>query len=184
MSKQLLSKVDQSWCLFLDRDGVINKRNVNGYITSISEFEFLPGVLQSLGKMHNSFAHTFVVTNQQCIAKNELTHEKLHGIHNYMLFEINNAGGYIDQIYYSPDLAHIGSQTRKPAIGMALQAEADFPWVNLKKSIMVGDSPSDMQFGKNAGMLNVFVNENGGRDPLAEICVRSLLEFSLLLELS
>ncbi len=70
-------------------------------------------------------------------------------------------GGRIDKIYFSPFLAAENHITRKPKPGMAYQAKEDFPDVDFSKSIMVGDSLSDMQFGKEVGMKTVFLN-NGG----------------------
>ena len=40
---------------------------------------------------------------------------------------------------------------------MAYKAKADFPDIDFEKSIMVGDSESDMLFGSNAGMKTVFI---------------------------
>ena len=34
-------KIDKSWTLFLDRDGVINKRLVGDYVKTWNEFELL-----------------------------------------------------------------------------------------------------------------------------------------------
>ena len=48
---------------------------------------------------------------------------------------------------------------RKPGVGMALQARREFPGLRFKNSIMAGDSLSDMQFGKRAGMVTVLVSD-------------------------
>ena len=40
---------------------------------------------------------------------------------------------------------------------MALKAKKEFPDINFEKSIMVGDSLSDIEFGKNAGMVTVYI---------------------------
>lgn len=61
--------INNTWSLFLDRDGVINKRIFGGYITSVEEFEFLPGVEDAIKQFTDSFHLVFVVTNQQGIAK-------------------------------------------------------------------------------------------------------------------
>jgi histidinol phosphatase-like enzyme len=47
---------------------------------------------------------------------------------------------------------------RKPAIGMAIEAKKQFPEIAFEKAIIAGDSLSDMQFGRNAGMKTIFVN--------------------------
>ncbi len=47
------------------------------------------------------------------------------------------------------------SPNRKPNPGMGLQAQKDFPEINFSKSIMIGNTLSDMKFGRN---LNVGIN--------------------------
>lgn len=177
-------EVDESWTLFLDRDGVINERKVGGYVLSISEFEILPGVLESLFHFDNIFQKIFVVTNQQGIGKGIMSHDDLALIHEYLLHEVANARGRIDDIYYSPDLSHMASFTRKPQIGMALQACEDYKTVDLSKSIMVGDSLSDMQFGRNAGMYNVLAGKKKDevQPELYDLRVEDLIGFSVLLQ--
>jgi histidinol phosphatase-like enzyme len=86
-----------------------------------------------------------------------MTSGDLEDIHTSMMEEISRAGGRIDQIYFSPDLNNTGSFTRKPAVGMALKARKDFPDIRFQRSIMAGDTFSDMLFGKRAGMINVLI---------------------------
>ena len=145
------------WSLFLDRDGVINRRLVDDYVKSWEEFEFLPGVLEAIALFARKFQHIFVVTNQQGIGKGLMGEEDLQEIHRRMLDEIQKAGGRIDRIYHCPSLAADQSPRRKPNPGMALQAGEEFPEVDFSKSIMAGDSVSDMEFGRNAGMHCVFI---------------------------
>ncbi|MCF8235200.1 MAG: HAD family hydrolase [Bacteroidales bacterium] len=150
--------IDKNWSLFLDRDGVINKRLRGDYVKRIEEFDFLPGVLNALPVLAKKFNRIVVVSNQQGIGKGLMTEEDLQVVHDWMMQEIGAKGGRIDQIYYCTALAAENNPCRKPNPGMALQAKTDFPEINLSKSIMAGDSHSDMLFGKNLGMLSVFIN--------------------------
>jgi HAD superfamily hydrolase (TIGR01662 family) len=84
-----------------------------------------------------------------------------------MLRDIENAGGRIDKIYVCTALAESHSLDRKPETGMALQAKRDFPEVDFHKSVMVGDSLSDMQFGYRCGMRCVYLTN--GKDVPVEI---------------
>ena len=149
--------VDSSWTLFLDRDGVINKKIPNDYVKEVNEFHFLPGVLESIKVFNAIFNRIIVVTNQQGIDKERMTHEDLEVVHNHMLDIIEKTGGHIDQVYYCPHLAVYDPLCRKPNPGMALQAQKDFPEIDFKKSIMVGDSESDVVFGNNLGMKTVYI---------------------------
>ena len=147
------------WTLFLDRDGVINRRLVDDYVKSWDEFDFLPGVLEAIAIFSQKFKHLFIITNQQGIGKGLMTEADLQEIHQKMLAKIKTAGGNIDAIYFCPSLAKNNSPRRKPNPGMAFQAKEEFTDVNLTQSIMAGDSVSDIEFGKNAGMHTVFIGE-------------------------
>jgi len=170
------------WTLFLDRDGVINRRLVDDYVKKTSEFEFLPGVLDAVSVFSEKFNHVFIVTNQQGVGKGLMTSEDVSLIHSQMLSEISSKGGNIDKVYFCPDLANSNSPNRKPEIGMAIQAQKDFPEVDFSKSIMVGDSKSDMEFGRKAGMLCIFI-ETEQKNPfsadLVDLSFGSLWEFAL-----
>jgi histidinol-phosphate phosphatase family protein len=152
--------VSKEWSLFLDRDGVINRRIMDGYVQTINEFDILPGVLDAITKFTNQFQRIFIVTNQQGIGKGLMTHRQLTNIHNHLIDEISKNNGNIDAVYYAPQLVAENSNFRKPKIGMALKAKVEFPEVDLSKSIMIGDSVSDMQFGKNAGMTTIFIGND------------------------
>ncbi len=149
--------IDKSWTLFLDRDGVINRRIIDDYVKNPDEFEFLPNVQNAIKICSEFFGRIFIVTNQQGIGKGLMTIEQLEEVHEKLLKGITLAGGRIDQIYFCPELADSNHPNRKPEIGMAVHAQKDFPEIDFSKSIMVGDSISDMEFGRKAGMVNVFI---------------------------
>jgi len=151
--------IDKTWTLFLDRDGVINQRIINGYVTSWEEFVFCPGVIEALNLLSNLFGRLIIVTNQQGIGKGIMTDNDLFIIHYRLMEEVNKAGGRIDKIYYSPFLDEQKNPMRKPDIGMAMKAKQDFPDISFTKSIMIGDSLSDMSFGKKADMYTVFISD-------------------------
>ena len=157
--EKLFSKVDETWSLFLDRDGTINKRIIGGYVTKWDEFEFLPGALEALPILNSYFGLYFIVTNQQGIGKELMTEDQLWEIHQNMLDEIHMNGGFIHEIYHCPDLAIYEPLCRKPNPGLALEAQKHFPEVNFKKSVMIGDTMSDMEFGKNLGMKTIYLSD-------------------------
>jgi histidinol-phosphate phosphatase family protein len=170
--------INTSWTLFLDRDGVINKKLENDYVKHWIEFEFNDKVTDALKILAPLFNKIVVVTNQQGIGKGIYRPEDLELIHKNMLYEINYLGGRIDKVYYSPYLEKEQHPTRKPAIGMALQAKKDFSEIDFNKSIIVGDSISDMQFGKNAGMQTVFIGSTPINNQLIDFQFNSLFEFA------
>ena len=58
---------------------------------------------------------------------------------------------------------------------MALQAKADFPEINFEKSIIIGDSLSDMEFGRNAGMKTIFINDDAIQDNRIDFTFKALI---------
>jgi histidinol-phosphate phosphatase family protein len=151
-----LSQLDKSWTLFLDRDGVINYEIKGTYVRNWTEFNFYPYAPENIAFFNSRFQRLFLATNQRGVTKGIMTMDDLEIIHANMLKEIEQKGGKIDRIFYCID-ADSSSPCRKPNPGMALQAARDYPEINLKKSLMVGNNLSDMLFGKNAGMKTVFL---------------------------
>lgn len=156
---------DKSWTLFLDRDGVINRRIVDGYVRRWEDFEFLPGVLDAMKILSKHFGRIVVVSNQQGISKGIMTASDVELVHSSMVRQIEGARGRIDLVLYSPHLHSDGSPMRKPGIGMAMEAKRHFPEISFEKSIMAGDSESDLMFGRNAGMHTILVSDEA---PLIE----------------
>jgi histidinol-phosphate phosphatase family protein len=174
--------IDKTWTLFLDRDGVINVRLIDDYVKTPEDFTFIEGVPEAIKELSSKFGRIVVVTNQQGIGKGLMTESDLENVHNKMLAEISKVGGNIDRIYFSPFKKEENNITRKPQIGMALQARKDFPEINFKKSVMIGDSISDIIFGKKLKMKTVFVSDDldliNKNFRIIDFTVKSLYEFS------
>lgn len=151
-----LKNINIEWSLFLDRDGVINDEIENGYILNWEMFHFLDGVLEALAKLSSRFSKIFIVTNQKGVGKGLMSLNDLEHIHHCMLKEIQKNGGRIDKIYFCTDVLD-DSPFRKPNIGMANLAKHDYPNLDFSRSIMVGNTLSDMEFGEKAGMKNIFI---------------------------
>lgn len=151
--------IDKSWTLFLDRDGVINKRLPGAYVQELDQFEFIEGVPRAVELLSSVFGVVVVVTNQQGIGKGLMTDKDLGIVHKHMHDELSKVGGRIDKVYHSPFLESSGHYTRKPGIGMGLKAKKDFQNIKFTKSVMVGDSLSDMIFGKRLKMRTVFIGD-------------------------
>ena len=151
--------VDKSWTLFLDRDGVINELVEKGYVQTFDEMIFISGTFEALKKAATIFGRIVIVTTQRGVAQKQMTLDELNLIHDKFLQKVNIEGGRIDKIYQCLDTWDSGSLYRKPEIGMALHAKEDFPEIDFSKSVMVGDFLADMNFGRKAGMPNIFVAE-------------------------
>ena len=146
--------------LFLDRDGVINKKLEGKYVRNFSEFEFMPGALDSISKLSNLFSRILIVTNQQGIAKGIMSEADLNILHTKMQERIEKLGGKINKIYYCPHLQDMDCMCRKPKSGMIEQAIIDFPEINIENSYLIGDSDSDIKAGKKMNLNTVKVDND------------------------
>ena len=144
--------------LFLDRDGVINKKLEGRYVRVFSEFHFVAGAISALSILGNIFKRVIIITNQQGIGKGIMTDCELKELHANMQYVIEKSGGKIDKIYYCPHLAELDCNCRKPKVGMIQQAVIDFPDISIKNSYLVGDSDSDIEAGKRMNLHTIKVN--------------------------
>lgn len=151
-----LQQINSDWTLFLDRDGVINYEKEADYIRNPAEFRFYEGVPEAMQIFAERFGKIFVVTNQKGIGKGWMTDDDLREIHAFMLGRIEANGGRIDRIYYCSDLEE-SSPNRKPNPGMGYRAKADFPEIDFSQALMVGNTMSDMKFGKALGIKTIFI---------------------------
>ena len=152
--------INKDWTLFLDRDGVINVRIIDGYVTKIEAFEFLPNVIEALKIFKEKFKYIIVATNQQGVGKGIMKFEDVETVHQFMAQQVADNSGRIDKVYFCPQLKSVPDNYRKPSPKMAYFAKNDFPDIDLSKSIMIGDMNSDIEFGKNAGMKTIFIGDN------------------------
>lgn len=150
--------IDSSWTIFLDRDGVINKKKGNDYVKTWDDFSFTNKALEAIAVLSKQFRKILVVTNQRGVGKGLMSEEELIIIHEKMCKEINEESGRIDKIYFCTDISE-SSEFRKPNVGMALKAKKDFPEINFTKSVMIGDSISDMLFGNKLGMTCFYIEK-------------------------
>ena len=151
-----LDNIDKSWTLFLDRDGVINHEKHKDYIHTWEEFQFYEGVKEAFEIFAQKFKRIIVVTNQRGVGKGLTKEANLKMIHENMQLEIVRSNGHVDAVYYCTDVDD-NSPNRKPNAGMGLQAVNDFPDIDLARALMVGNTLSDMNFGRNLGIYTVFL---------------------------
>ena len=142
-------------CVFLDRDGVVNKR-LDNYVKNCNEFEFLPKVFESICLLNNKGYDIFIISNQAGIARGMMTEKDLSNIHNNMITEIEKKGGKINDIYYCPHGWDEGCDCRKPKPGMFFQASREHH-LDLTKSIFIGDDERDKIAGDAAGLRTILV---------------------------
>jgi D-glycero-D-manno-heptose 1,7-bisphosphate phosphatase len=175
-----------SKAVFLDRDGVINRKPPEGdYVTRWEDFHILPGVAEGVALLNRAGFTVIVVTNQRCIAKGLLTVVELENMHQRMTELLAGSGAIIDGTFYCPHEIEPVCECRKPAPAMLLKA-ASLHGIDLSASWMIGDSDIDIQAGVNAGCKTVRLIEGveapdnakraSGSTTHADIIARSFLE--------
>jgi D-glycero-D-manno-heptose 1,7-bisphosphate phosphatase len=170
-------RVAKNWCLFLDRDGVINTRIIDGYVRNWAEFEFVPGVLDAIRTLARWAPHIVVVTNQQGVGKGIMSAADLSDIHDRMRRAVADAGGRIDAVQHCPHLAGDGCDCRKPKPGMAEEYLTAHPEIEPSLSIMIGDTDSDIEMGRRLAAVT-----GGCVDPRADATYPSLADFAAAIE--
>ena len=170
--------------VFVDRDGVLNEKMPEGlYVAHWRDFHVLPRVPEALRQLNEAGMLVLAVSNQRGIAQGLYTMEDVDAIHNSFRRLLEGWGARVDAFFICPH--HIGEcNCRKPLPGLYEQAVARFPDIKPTESIVIGDSLSDIEFGKRIGMKTIFVEGNPERRSsgaeeaakLADLSVASLAE--------
>ena len=141
--------------LFLDRDGVINIDY--GYVYKIEDCRFVPGIFDLCARARELGYKIIVVTNQSGVARGYFGEDDFLKFMDYVRGVFQARGCPIDDVFYCPYHKdglppwNIDSPDRKPAPGMILKAARKHN-IDLRASALIGDSESDVQAGKSAGV--------------------------------
>ena len=143
--------------VFLDRDGVLNEKMPEGrYVTAWNEFRVLPGVPEAIAPAQSRRVSRDRGVEPAWHCAGALPGCAVEAIQGGFQKLLEASGAYVDAFYYCP---HDKRQCdcRKPLPGMFEQAQREFPEINAATSAMIGDSLSDIEFGRRLGMLTVFI---------------------------
>lgn len=150
--------------VFLDRDGTI----VAGvpYLSSVDQLKLNSNAAEGIKKFNKMGYLAIVITNQSGVARGYFDEEKLKEINEEMKSQLFLEGAKIDAIYYCPhmpeeEITDGGQpcQCRKPKPQMILDAAKEYD-IDLKKSLMVGDTPGDIIAGKTAGCKTALIEKD------------------------
>jgi D-glycero-D-manno-heptose 1,7-bisphosphate phosphatase len=168
--------------IFLDRDGVINRKAPGGeYISKWADFQFLPGVFAAVLKLSQAGFKIFIITNQRGIALRKFRLQDLEDIHSRLKERFVHHGTAIDGIYFCPHDIAENCSCRKPKPGLLHQAARDCV-LDLPSSWMIGDALSDVEAGQAAGCRTARILHPGvsANDvPAADITAEDLLAVSV-----
>ena len=145
--------------IFFDRDGVLNEDD--GYVYEITKLKWIDGAREAVKAANDAGYLVFVVTNQSGVARGFFEEQHVHALHAWMAEDLATIGARVDAFEYCPyhpdaviERYRKVSPRRKPAPGMITDLLARFP-VDLSRSILIGDKPSDLEAAQAAGVQGI-----------------------------
>lgn len=157
-------------CVFLDRDGVLNKaivRNGKPYPPrSLDEVEITEGARLSLDRLRDSGFLLVVVSNQPDVGRGQTPRDDVEAINRIIAEALP-----LDAIEVCTHDDAENCDCRKPKPGMLLRAGARFG-IDLKQSFMVGDRWRDVEAGRRAGCRTVLIGDGYGENFPSEPTVK------------
>jgi len=151
--------------IILDRDGVLIEDKDYSY--KIEDLEILPGVIKGLKQLQSNFIF-FIVTNQAGIGKGYYTLEDFHKYNNHLISILKDNHIKIEKTFFCPHVKEDNCDCRKP--NPKFIKEIANQWdIDLESSWMIGDHPSDIQFGINGGCKTVYMITGHGEKHLQDL---------------
>ncbi|MFX1309539.1 MAG: D-glycero-alpha-D-manno-heptose-1,7-bisphosphate 7-phosphatase [Promethearchaeota archaeon] len=151
--------------ILLDRDGtLIEDKN---YAYKLEDFELLPGVIDGLKLLQNKFLF-FIVTNQSGIARGYFAVEDFYKFNNHLIKILREQNIKIVKTYFCPHLKEDNCDCRKPKTKFIDLIIDEFN-IDLNESFVVGDHPSDIEFGINGGCKTIFLTTGHGYKHLDDL---------------
>ena len=144
--------------VFLDRDGVINKKRID-HVKSVDEFKIFSNVGDAIKLLRDKGYLVIIITNQSVIGRNIISEKKLDEIHIELKNYLKQSNTYVDSIYYCPHIPEQNWDCRKPKPGLIFEACQDFD-IDLKNSYFIGDSISDLDAARNAGCKGILLKQH------------------------
>lgn len=148
--------------VFLDRDGTINVKAPGGdYITRPDQLELLGGAAEGIRMLNRAGVPVVVITNQRGIALGRMNEADLLEVHARLRELLSHHGASIDAIFYCPHDKGVCA-CRKPGTLLLRRAQASLGLATLRQTVMIGDSPSDVEAGVCAGARTVLLGSCEG----------------------
>ncbi|MGD9623018.1 MAG: D-glycero-alpha-D-manno-heptose-1,7-bisphosphate 7-phosphatase [Mycolicibacterium sp.] len=182
--KLVVERVGREWCLFLDRDGVMNRQVVGDYVRTWRDFEWLPRVPLALKMLREWAPRVVVVTNQQGIGKGLMSAGDVEAIHRSLRAELAADNVLIDEFQVCPHLEALGCACRKPKPALVLDWLKQHSDLEPSLSIMVGDSECDLELANNVaavsgGCSSVQIGRGTDQDAVADASFDTLWDFAV-----
>lgn len=143
--------------VFLDRDGVLNRKPTEGdYVKRPEELRLLPGAASAVARLNEAGVKVVLITNQRGIGRGVMSEGDYARVHEALCGRLQSHGARVDAEYHCPDTAS-SSPCRKPNTGLFLAASNDDPAIRFRASWVIGDAPADIAAGKTLGCRTVMI---------------------------
>ncbi len=160
--------------VFIDRDGVINRKGKSYYIFREEEFIFNKGVFEALNYFQSKGYILIVITNQVGVAKGIYTVSQLEKLNKMLIDKLADQGIRITEIFYCPHHPDVSScECRKPGSLLFEKAISKYE-IDIKRSYMIGDTEVDIEAARKAGIKGFQIPTNGNM--MTEIVEKELIK--------
>jgi len=156
--------------IILDRDGTLIEDK--DYAYKIEDFELLPGVIEGLKILQKNFL-LFIVTNQSGIGRGYYTDREFHKFNDHLIGILKENQIRIERTFYCPHVKEDKCECKKPKIKY-IREIVDGWNVDIINSWVIGDHPSDILFGINAGSKTAYLISGHGKKHLHELEVEGI----------
>lgn len=142
--------------VFVDRDGVINRRRIGDWVRTPEQLEILPGALEAIARLSRAGSYPIVLTNQSGVGRGVMTLADVERVHAHLSGLVERAGGRLRGILVCPHAPSDGCPCRKP--GTALFERAAATWnLDLTQAVMIGDAATDIEAARRAKLAKALL---------------------------
>jgi histidinol-phosphate phosphatase family protein len=156
-----------------DRDGTLIDHVE--YLHRVEEIKFVPGTFEILKKLLSLKYRLGIITNQSLINRKIGTYHDVNLVNKHITQQLALNKISIDFILVCPHTPDENCNCRKPKQQLMNYAIEKFG-LKPKVSFMVGDSESDMEFGKKALCTTIQIAGAKKRSKYADYFCENLLE--------
>ena len=156
--------------IILDRDGTLIEDK--DYAYKLEDFELLPGVIEGL-KILQKIYLLFIVTNQSGIGRGYYTDQEFHKFNDHLIGILKENQIRIERTFYCPHVKEDNCECKKPKTKY-IREIVDGWNVDIINSWVIGDHPSDILFGINAGSKTVYLISGHGKKHFHELDVEGI----------
>lgn len=162
----MMHSPSQRPAVFLDRDGTLNEER--GYIRTLTDLVLIPGIAQAVRRLNDHGIYAILTTNQTGAARGYYDEAHIHALNQRVQDLLKEeAGAWLDAVFYCPHLDSHHCQCRKPKPGMVEAACQQFPDIDVTRSFTIGDKATDVLFAHATGTQAILLKTGYGKQVLA-----------------